>query len=221
MSFIQIKNLTKNYMNSGAKTPVLKGIDLEITAGQSVLILGASGAGKSTLLHIIGSLDSPSSGEVLIDGQNLFLKNEAQLCEYRNRDIGFVFQFHHLLPDFTALENVMMPLKIRKDFKAPQKAADWINRVGLQDRQSHKPHQLSGGEQQRVALARALIGSPRLILADEPTGNLDAQNGEKIFDLLLQLNKELGSTLVVVTHNQALTGRFDKTVWLLDGKVQI
>lgn len=218
---ITVVNLKKNFRENGATTEVLKGINLSINEGESVGIVGASGAGKSTLLHIIGTLECPTTGEVLFEGKNLFNANEKTLSSFRNRSLGFVFQFHHLLPDFTALENVMIPLLIRRESrpKAKALAGEILERVGLKERLTHKPSQLSGGEQQRVAIARALVGGPRLVLADEPSGNLDSENGRQVFDLLLGLNRELKTTLVVVTHNKELAYSLDRVLSIIDGKI--
>jgi len=219
LSQIEIQNLKKEFKDSGVTTEVLKGIDLSIDAGETLCIVGASGAGKSTLLHIVGTLDTPTSGRVLYEGDDLFQKDEKELCHFRNKSLGFIFQFHHLLPDFTALENVMMPLMIRgeKNKVTRQKASYVLERVGLSSKGSNKPSQLSGGEQQRVAIARALVGSPDVVLADEPTGNLDTRAGEQVFDLLFELNKELKTTLIVVTHNDELAKRMPKIIRLTDG----
>jgi len=221
MAQIEIINLSKKFQDNGLVTHVLQGIDLNIEAGERLMIVGASGAGKSTLLHIIGTLDQPSEGLVKFEGVNVFKKTEKELCAFRNEIVGFVFQFHHLLPDFTAVENVSMPLLIRglPQSRAHRQSLEMLERVGLGHRKAHRPTQLSGGEQQRVAIARALVGSPRVVFADEPTGNLDAKTGEKVFDLLLSLNKELKTTLLVVTHNEELTTSFEKTVRLVDGKI--
>lgn len=203
---IQIQSLFKSYFLESKEVKVLKGLDLTIKSGTMLSITGPSGVGKSTLLHILGTLDTPSSGQVLLDGQNIFLKSVAELAQFRNTQIGFVFQFHHLLPEFTALENVALPLMMRGDKKAYSEATKWLERVGLSGRLSHKPGELSGGEQQRVALARALVSKPNLLLADEPTGNLDEATGLAIVELIRELNKELGMTVLMVTHNPRLVG---------------
>lgn len=222
MHQIKIVNLYKEFHDGHLNTPVLKGVSATVDQGETVAIVGSSGAGKSTLLHIMGTLEPPTQGKIFFDGIDLFSQKEKSLSKFRNKTLGFVFQFHHLLPDFTALENVMMPLLIRgeKTKVAKEKAKEWLTKVDLPSRLEHKPSQLSGGEQQRVALARALVGSPQVILADEPTGNLDTPTGEKVFDLLLSLNKELKTTLVVVTHNDDLARRLHRTVRLIDGKIQ-
>ncbi len=192
---IQVKNLQKTFLKDGHRIEVLKGLDFEIVEGQSLAVAGVSGAGKSTLIHIIGTLDHPTSGNVLFDGVDVFTWPEKRLAAFRNRKIGFVFQFHNLLPEFTALENAMMPALIQRIPKgeAKRRAAAILGEVGLGDRITHKPGELSGGEQQRVALARALILEPEILLADEPTGNLDTETGKKIEDMLLALNRTRGS----------------------------
>jgi lipoprotein-releasing system ATP-binding protein len=199
---------------------VLKDLDLELQVKDTLAVVGASGTGKSTLLHILGTLDRPSSGEVLHDGENLFQWSPKDQAGFRNREIGFVFQFHHLLPEFSALENTMMPLliaRVRKS-EAQQRAEEILSQVGLKERLSHRIGELSGGEQQRVAIARALVQSPRLILADEPTGNLDRKTGEQIIELFTRLNREQGVTFLMVTHNQELSRRFKRRVEIVDGK---
>jgi len=218
---IQIRDLYKSFLKNGKKIEVLKGIDLEISRGESLSIVGVSGAGKSTLVHIIGTLDRPSSGSVLFDGNNVYQWNEAELAEFRNRKIGFVFQFHHLLPEFSSLENTMMPALISGASKkeARERAEIVLNEVGLGDRMPHKPGELSGGEQQRVAVARALMMEPEVLLADEPTGNLDTETGLKIEEILLELNRRKGITLIVVTHNNKLAKRMSRSIGLQDGKV--
>jgi lipoprotein-releasing system ATP-binding protein len=200
---------------------ILKGLNFEISSGESVAILGASGAGKSTLLHILGTLDHPTSGNLFINGEDVFGYEEKKLADLRNRKIGFVFQFHHLLPEFTSLENVMMPALINGISKreAHSRAEFVLNEVSLGDRMTHKPGELSGGEQQRVAVARAVIMEPDIILADEPTGNLDTETGERVQDVLINLNKTRGITLIIVTHNQLLAERLDRSIGLRDGKI--
>jgi lipoprotein-releasing system ATP-binding protein len=222
MPQIEIKNLKKTYTTLGKSTEVLRGINLEIHAGETLAVVGASGAGKSTLLHIIGTLDSPTEGKVIFEGEEISKKSDKSLEEFRNQSLGFIFQFHHLLPDFSAEENVVLPLLIRgiSSGKARKKARHLLDRVELSHRLTHRPSELSGGEQQRVAIARALVGDPKAILADEPTGNLDALTGGKIFDLLLSLNRELRATLVVVTHNHELAVRLGRTVRIVDGIIE-
>ena len=200
---------------------VLKGIDLTILPGEMMAVEGASGAGKSTLLHILGTLDRPTEGKIYFQGNDLLGQSESELAEIRNRHIGFVFQFHHLLPEFSAAENTMMPALIQglSREEAGRKAERILRELGLENRLLHKPGELSGGEQQRVAVARALMLDPRIILADEPTGNLDTKTGEEVHDRLVQINRDLGITIVVVTHNPALASRMTRRVLLVDGKV--
>jgi lipoprotein-releasing system ATP-binding protein len=219
---IEIKELSKFFILDGTRIEVLRSLNLKIAQGESVAILGASGAGKSTLLHILGTLDHPSSGSLLYDGADVFQWNERKLAQFRNGKIGFVFQFHHLLPEFTSLENTIMPALVggMSKQKARARAEIILNDVGLGDRMAHKPGELSGGEQQRVAVARALMMGPEVLLADEPTGNLDTETGEKIEDVLLDLNRTKGITLIVVTHNQALAQRMSRSIGLKDGKIQ-
>jgi len=218
---IKIDNLSKTFIKDGNKIEVLKGLDLAIPRGQSLAILGVSGAGKSTLIHILGTLDHPTSGSLLYDDINVFAWEKKKLAEFRNKTIGFVFQFHNLLPEFNSLENTMMPalihgLSLRK---AKERAGALLHEVGLGDRLNHKPGELSGGEQQRVAVARALIMEPEIILADEPTGNLDSETGKKIEDILVDLNRSKQITLVVVTHNKSLADRMSQKIGLRDGKI--
>lgn len=221
MSQLKLTNIWKIFFEKEVKTSVLKGISIEIEASETIAVTGASGAGKTTLLNIMGTLDAATEGEVTFEGAGLSSLNEARLCEFRNRALGFVFQFHHLLPDFSACENVMMPLLIRgtPSRVARGEAQIILEKVGLKMRMKHRPRELSGGEQQRVAIARALVGKPRLVLADEPTGNLDAEAGRQIFDLLLALNREYHSTLVVASHNEKLTSKLDRTLRIVDGKI--
>ena len=199
---------------------VLKGVDLTFSQGEKAAIVGASGVGKTTLLHVLGTLDRPTSGKVLYEGKDIFNLNEKDLALFRNREIGFVFQFHHLLPEFSALENTMMPCLIQglPKREAASRAEAILNLVGLQERLSHKPGELSGGEQQRVAVARALVLGPKVLLADEPTGNLDTQTGESVFDLLQELNQIKGVTLIIVTHNLKLAEKMTRQIQLVDGK---
>jgi len=218
---IQIKNLQKTFIKDGHRIEVLKGLNFEIAEGQSLAVVGVSGAGKSTLIHIIGTLDHPTSGAVLFDGVDVFTWPEKRLAAFRNRKIGFVFQFHNLLPEFTALENAMMPALIQRMPKRESKrrAEAILGEVGLGDRMTHKPGELSGGEQQRVALARALILEPEILLADEPTGNLDTETGKRIEDMLISLNRTKRITLIVVTHNPSLADRMSHHIGLRDGRM--
>jgi lipoprotein-releasing system ATP-binding protein len=218
---IRVENLNKTFLKDGLKIEVLKGLNLQIATGESLAVVGVSGSGKSTLIHILGTLDHPTSGAVLFDGIDVFTWSEQRLSAFRNQKIGFVFQFHNLLPEFSALENTMMPALIRRIPKAEarQKAEAILNEVGLGDRITHKPGELSGGEQQRVAIARALILEPEILLADEPTGNLDTETGKKIEEILITLNRTKGITLVVVTHNESLACRMSQQIGLRDGRI--
>lgn len=219
--FILIEKLCKTYEGPRDKVEVLKGLDLTVAAGETVAIVGSSGVGKSTLLHIIGTLDRASAGRVVVDGQELASLDEPGLAAFRNRYIGFVFQFHHLLPEFSALENVMMPALIAKQDRrqAEKLAGELLAEVGLAQRQGHRLGELSGGEAQRVAVARALVLRPRLLLADEPTGNLDERTGEKVHQLILRLNAEMGLTTLVVTHNERLAASLDRRLRLAEGRI--
>ena len=218
---LEVKNLYKSYGEGSAKVEVLKGIDLSIEAGDTVAMVGPSGAGKSTLLHVMGTIDRPTSGELLFDGEPIFSLPDQPLAAFRNRCIGFVFQFHHLLPEFTALENVMMPLLIggEKRSKAEGRAKGLLNDVGLSHRLTHRPGELSGGEQQRVAIARALVREPRLLLADEPTGNLDMKTSEEVHALLYSIQQSTGISLVIVTHNEQLAAGMGRTIRFVDGTI--
>lgn len=218
---IAAKNLCKSFNTSDAHLNILQGVDIDLAAGETIAIVGASGIGKSTLLHILGTLDRPDNGTVYYRGEDVFRFDDAKLAEFRNKAIGFVFQFHHLLPEFSTVENVMMPALISRIGKLPaQKAAEsMLVRVGLEDRLAHRVDKLSGGEQQRVALARALILKPVVLLADEPTGNLDKANGEQMHQLLLSVNAEMGMTLVVVTHNMELASMMSRRVTIMDKKL--
>jgi lipoprotein-releasing system ATP-binding protein len=220
-SRVDIAALHKAYEHGGRMIEVLKGINLTIGAGEMIAVVGLSGAGKSTFLHVLGTLDQPTAGHIAYDGQDVTRLAPARLADFRNHTIGFVFQFHHLLPEFTALENTAMPGLIagmhRND--ALSKAANLLDRVGLSHRVTHRPGELSGGEQQRVALARALIMDPRVLLADEPTGNLDMHTGEAIHQLIVEINRERGMTLVVVTHNSDLAARLPRRVRMIDGAI--
>lgn len=216
---ISIKGLHKKFYDGEKSLHILKGITCDIYKGVTQVIVGSSGAGKSTLLHILGTLDLPTEGEVLYRGENLFTKSEEELAVFRNKKLGFVFQFHHLLTEFTALENVMFPSLIAGENKrqAELKARGLLARMGLEDRIHHKASELSGGEQQRVAVARALQLNPEIVLADEPTGNLDSKNSELVLELLFDLTRENGTGLVVVTHNESIVSIFDRCFVLKDG----
>jgi lipoprotein-releasing system ATP-binding protein len=218
---LEVRDLHKSFGSGATSVEVLKGVSLQISEGETIALVGASGAGKSTLLHVMGTLDRPSSGSLLFRGEDVTRLGDAQLALFRNRSIGFVFQFHHLLPEFTAVENAMMPGLIcgipRKE--AERTARELLVEVGLSHRLTHKPGELSGGEQQRVAIARALLMSPALLLADEPTGNLDMRTSEEVHELLMRLHSERGITLVIVTHNEKLAARLGRTVGLVDGKL--
>lgn len=218
---ITAKKVKKSYWIDSTETPVLKGVDLEVAPRALTAIVGASGAGKSTLLHVLSSLDPPSEGEVFFEGEALYGRGDEELAAFRNRTMGFVFQFHHLLPEFTALENVMMPLWIRGERKSKSRVAarDLLDRLGLGARMDHRPAELSGGEQQRVAVARALVGGPRVLFADEPTGNLDEENGRKLVDLLVGLHREREMAVILVTHNPAVAERFPEKIRLENGQV--
>jgi lipoprotein-releasing system ATP-binding protein len=217
---IRARGLTK-YYGDGKRVEVLRDLDLDVAAGRALVIVGQSGVGKSTLLHLLGALDTPSAGEVSFDGVSLTRLGERELAAFRNREIGFIFQFHHLLPDFTALENAMMPCLIGGMSwpDAAAKARAVLDQVGLSHRLDHKPGELSGGEQQRVAVARAIVLSPRAVLADEPTGNLDPATADEIHQLLLALKRDRGITLVIVTHNQELAALADDTLRLTRGRL--
>jgi len=216
---LECRNVTREFREGQSTLAVLRGVSLCVRPAERVAIIGASGSGKTTLLQILGGLDEPSTGGVLINGTPMHGTSEAAKGELRNRYIGFVYQFHHLLPEFTAEENVAMPLLIRRVPRpdALAKARSLLDRVGLGQRLSHKPGELSGGERQRAAVARALITRPQLVLADEPTGNLDAGNGEHVLKLMLELNKELRTSLVIVTHDHSIAARMDRVLLLEDG----
>jgi len=218
---LRVEDLRKTYLLGGRRLEVLRGVDLAIAEGEMVALTGPSGAGKSTFLHLVGTLDWPTSGRVRFAGRDLSTLDEDELARFRNETVGFVFQSHHLLPEFTALENVMMPALVRRMARAEarRRAEASLERVGLSDRLQHRPGELSGGEQQRVAIARALVLEPRLLLADEPTGNLDPQTAEGIHALLHELNRGLRVTAVVVTHNERLAGSLPRRVRLVAGQV--
>jgi lipoprotein-releasing system ATP-binding protein len=218
---LSCRNLAKRYQDGHREIEVLKSVNLTVRAGESVSIVGASGSGKSTLLHLLGGLDEASSGEVLVMGQNIQRMSQRQQGEWRNRHLGFIYQFHHLLAEFTALENVALPLLIRGNNKAAAlaEAAQMIGLVGLEERATHKPAELSGGERQRIAIARALVTRPSCILADEPTGNLDEENAQKVYQLMLELNQRLNTSLVVVTHDKRLAERAERKLCLVNGQL--
>lgn len=219
---IQAKDLVKEYKIAKDKSlKVLKGINLEICEGEIISIIGASGAGKSTLLHLLGTLDKPTSGEVLFEGENVFKQSSDKLAKFRNSKIGFIFQFHHLLPEFTAIENVSLAAMIsgKKLKEVYGTAKNYLSDVGLADRIEHKPSELSGGEAQRVAVARALINSPCVIFADEPTGNLDTRNSDEVMHLIFDLRKKYNQTFVIVTHNEKFSAMTDRTLKMVDGQI--
>jgi lipoprotein-releasing system ATP-binding protein len=219
---LKVSDLQKSFATGEGAIEVLRGVDLEIESGERLAILGQSGVGKSTLLHILGTLDHPSSGSVLFQGEDVFEKSPDQLSRFRSDCLGFVFQFHHLLPEFHALENVMMPGLLKGlDFATMrERGARILSEVGLDHRLQHPVGKLSGGERQRVAVARALVLDPQLVLADEPTGNLDPATGERVADILFELNQQRGTALVVVTHNSALAGRLGRAVTLVEGRLE-
>ena len=215
-------NINRTYKQGDLSVEVLNGLSLQIEAGERIAIIGASGSGKSTLLHLLGGLDTPTSGSIIINGQDLKQLNQAAIGRLRNKSVGFIYQFHHLLPEFTALENVCMPLLIRGDSpsKAKKQAGSLLDRVGLSQRHRHKPSELSGGERQRTAVARALVTKPHVVLADEPTGNLDETTAASVYELMLELNQELGTSFLVVTHDRKLAGRMQRVLKLTGGKLE-
>jgi len=218
---VSVRGLSKGFEHGGRLIEVLRGLDFDLAPGEMASVVGASGVGKSTLLQVLGTLDAPTAGTITFDGVDVTSMSPARLAEFRNREIGFVFQFHHLLPEFTALENTMMPgLILRQPRKlCAERATAMLVRIGLGERLSHRPGELSGGEQQRVALARALLLRPRLLLADEPTGNLDTKTGREIHDLFFELNQELGTTILIVTHNDELAAKTPRRLRMADGLI--
>jgi lipoprotein-releasing system ATP-binding protein len=218
---LKTEKIFKAYRENDRDVKVLKGIDFELFRSEMVVVVGASGVGKSTLLHILGALDRPSHGEIFFEGEAVFIRDEKRLALYRNKTVGFVFQFHYLLPELNALENTMMPCLIggmeRKI--SCEKAEEMLFEVGLKERLKHRPGELSGGEQQRVALARALVHSPELLLADEPTGNLDTHTGNAVMELLFRLNHERGLTIIMVSHNEEISKEFPRKIRMVDGKI--
>ncbi|QLK61719.1 lipoprotein-releasing ABC transporter ATP-binding protein LolD [Enterobacteriaceae bacterium Kacie_13] len=219
---LQCDNLCKTYQEGKMHTDVLRDVTFNMQPGEMMAIVGTSGSGKSTLLHLLGGLDSPTSGEVIFKGQSLNAMSSSAKSELRNRELGFIYQFHHLLPDFTALENVAMPLLIgkKKSAEVQERALSMLEAVGLQHRSNHRPSELSGGERQRVAIARALVNNPSLVLADEPTGNLDQRNADSIFELLGELNVRQGTAFLVVTHDLKLASRLTRQLEMRDGRLQ-
>ena len=220
-NLLSVRDLHKSFVEGGVKIQVLRGLNLDLAEGERLAIVGQSGVGKSTLLHILGTLDHPDSGQIIYGGKQLPMNDETALCEFRNRELGFVFQFHYLLPDFSALENVMFPALIQgvDAARAKTDAANLLERVGLKDRMSHRPGKLSGGEQQRVAVARAVILKPRLVLADEPTGSLDLRIGEEVQDLLFRLNEEHNIALIIATHNSEFAAKIGRRAEIKGGEL--
>jgi lipoprotein-releasing system ATP-binding protein len=220
-NLLSVKELRKSFSEGGKEIHVLRDVNFDLAEGERLAVVGESGVGKSTLLHILGTLDRPTGGKILFGGKELPLDDEAALCEFRNRQIGFVFQFHYLLPDFSALENVMFPALIQgiEPAQAKSEAVQLLDLVGLTDRLSHRPGKLSGGEQQRVAVARAVILKPKMVLADEPTGSLDLRIGEEVQDLLFRLNEEHGIGLIVATHNRQFAKKIGRCVELREGRL--
>ncbi|HVY79688.1 MAG TPA: lipoprotein-releasing ABC transporter ATP-binding protein LolD [Steroidobacteraceae bacterium] len=221
-SVLEARQVQKSFQQGPVTLEVLRGIDIAINSAERLAIVGASGSGKTTLLQILGGLDRPTSGQVLVDGRDIHSLSERERGELRNQALGFVYQFHHLLPEFSALENVAMPLLVRRmpTSEAKDRAREILARVGLGQRLDHRPHQLSGGERQRAAVARALVTQPKLVLADEPTGNLDGKNAEQVFELMLELNRERHTSLVIVTHDLRIAARMDRALEIEGGKLR-
>jgi lipoprotein-releasing system ATP-binding protein len=221
-SLVEAQKIEKSFYTPAGELKILKGVDLFIEPGEVIGIVGASGVGKSTFLHVLGTLDRPTSGRVIYEGTDVFSMDNGSLALFRNRTIGFVFQFHHLLSEFSALENVMMPglIGFNSHSEIRSRAEELLSELGVHERKDHRPGELSGGEQQRVAVARALILNPKVVLADEPTGNLDTATGEDLFNLLVRLNRDRGTTFVIVTHNETLSRRCHRVVKMVDGKVE-
>ena len=221
-TYLEVVNVRKSFVKGDDEIKVLTGVNLKLKKAESLAIIGPSGTGKTTLLQIMGLLDQPSAGEIKIKGEAVSMISDKKASRFRNRFFGFVYQFHHLINEFSALENTMMPLLVRRESisQARQAAGEILAEIGLSDRLNHKPSELSGGECQRVAVARALIGKPSVVLADEPTGNLDPRTATKVFDALLSLNRNIGSSLVVVTHNHSLAGTLDRQVLLDQGRIK-
>ncbi|MGX9462041.1 lipoprotein-releasing ABC transporter ATP-binding protein LolD [Shewanella sp. A14] len=222
-ALLQVQHVSKHYHDGEVTTQVLSGVELIVYKGEQLAIVGSSGSGKSTLLHIMGTLDTPTSGTVLLDGEDLYQLSSARQAQIRNQDLGFIYQFHHLLPEFTAIENVAMPAFIqgRDKKQALIDAQNLLERVGLGHRLQHIPAQLSGGERQRVAIARALINKPKLVLADEPTGNLDASSGDNVYAMIRELAQQFGTAFVVVTHDHKLAAKMDRQLTMKDGILQV
>ena len=221
-SVLEARQVLKSFQQGPVTLEVLRGIDVAINAAERLAIVGASGSGKTTLLQILGGLDRPTNGQVLVDGRDIHSLSERERGDLRNHALGFVYQFHHLLPEFSALENVAMPLLVRRmpTGEAKDRAREILTRVGLGQRLDHRPHQLSGGERQRAAVARALVTQPKLVLADEPTGNLDGKNAEQVFELMLELNRERQTSLVIVTHDLRIAARMDRALEIDGGKLR-
>ncbi|WP_135610096.1 ABC transporter ATP-binding protein [Methanococcoides sp. AM1] len=219
-NIIEIRDLTKIYTD-GLGVKALDGLNMTVKRGEFLSIIGPSGSGKSTLLHMIGILDTPSSGTILIDGENVTMMSDKERSSARNKMLGFIFQYHHLMPDFSALENVMMPLLIagKSKHEAEKIASDLLKEVGLEERMDHRPNQLSGGQNQRVAVARALANDPKIVIGDEPTGNLDSHSSDKIYELLRKLNREHDQTFILVTHDENMAAKTDRIVRIVDGKI--